>query len=143
MLLHAYGLLDVNEVSELAEREVGAESERTAEETAELYYAMSEHLDIDRLLTSISALERGNRWHALARLSLRDDMYRSLRAITLAALRHSDVGDGPDEKIAKWEQANAARLARARAALDDIQRSGRLDLATLTVAARQLVSTVQ
>ncbi|WAL64165.1 NAD-glutamate dehydrogenase [Amycolatopsis cynarae] len=142
-LLNAYGLLDIIEVTELAEREARVPAERSPQETAELYYALSEHLNVDQLLTSISALERGNRWHALARLSLRDDVYSSLRAITLDALRHSDSDDTPEEKIAQWEKANASRLARARVALDEIGRSGRLDLATLSVAARQLRSTVR
>jgi glutamate dehydrogenase len=143
LLLDAYGLLDVIEVTELAEREARVETERSPEETAELYYALSAHLSVDDLLTSISALERINRWHGLARLSLRDDVYSSLRAITLDALRHSDSEDSTDEKIAQWEKANASRLARARVALDEISRSGRLDLATLSVAARQLRSTVR
>jgi len=142
-LLDAYGLLDVIEVAELAERETGLDAERSPQETAELYYALSAHLDADRLLTSISALERGNRWHALARLSLRDDVYSSLRSITLDALRHSDHEDALQEKIAQWEKVNASRLSRARVALDEIARSGRLDLATLSVAARQLRSTVR
>ncbi|HVV12499.1 NAD-glutamate dehydrogenase [Amycolatopsis sp.] len=142
-LLDAYGLLDIIEVTELAEREARVSAERSPQETAELYYALSAHLDVDELLTSISALERGNRWHALARLSLRDDVYSSLRAISLDALRHTDSEDTPDEKIAQWEKANASRLSRARVALDEIKRSGRLDLATLSVAARQLRSTVR
>ncbi|MGH3947866.1 MAG: NAD-glutamate dehydrogenase domain-containing protein, partial [Pseudonocardiaceae bacterium] len=140
VLLHTYGLLDVTEVAELAEQEAGLDRERSPLETAELYYALSDHLGIDTMLTSVSALERGNRWHALARLALRDDMYFSLRAITLDALRHSDPDDPVDDKIAEWEKANASRLARARVALDDISKSGRLDLATLSVAARQLRS---
>ncbi|TVT05018.1 NAD-glutamate dehydrogenase [Amycolatopsis bartoniae] len=143
VLLDSYGLLDVIEVTELAEREARVETERSPLETAELYYALSAHLNVDQLLTSISALERGNRWHALARLSLRDDVYSSLRAITLDALRHSDPEDSAAEKIAQWEKANASRLSRARVALDEIGRSGRLDLATLSVAARQLRSTVR
>ncbi|HJQ45505.1 MAG TPA: NAD-glutamate dehydrogenase [Amycolatopsis sp.] len=142
-LLESYGLLDVIEVTELAEREARVDAERSPHETAELYYALSSHLEVARLLTSISALERGNRWHALARLSLRDDVYSSLRAITLDALRHSEPEDSPEEKIAQWEKANVSRLARARVALDEISRSGRLDLATLSVAARQLRSTVR
>ncbi|MFJ8815386.1 NAD-glutamate dehydrogenase [Amycolatopsis thermoflava] len=142
-LLDAYGLLDVVEVAELAVREAGVDAERSPEEASQLYYALSAHLDVDRLLTSISALERGNRWHALARLSLRDDVYSSLRAITLDALRHSDPEDDTDEKIAQWEKTNASRLARTRVALDEINQSGRLDLATLSVAARQLRSTVR
>ncbi|TCP48540.1 glutamate dehydrogenase [Tamaricihabitans halophyticus] len=140
-LLNSYGLLDAIEVGELAEHEGGVE--RSHEESVELYFALSEHLGIDSMLTSISALERGNRWHALARLALRDDLYFSLRAITLDALRQSDPGDSADEKIAKWEHANAARLNRARVSLDEIERSGRLDLATLSVATRQIRSMVR
>ncbi|MCU1685820.1 MAG: glutamate dehydrogenase [Amycolatopsis sp.] len=143
VLLHAYGLLDVTEASELAEHQAGSDAVRHPEVTAELYYALSDHLNVDQMLTSISALERGNRWHALARISLRDDVYASLRAITLDALRHSDSEDTVDEKIEYWERANSLRLSRARVALDEINRLGRLDLATLSVAARQIRSTVR
>jgi glutamate dehydrogenase len=138
-LLNTYGLLDVIDIAELAEREgATAGVERSHQETAELYFALSEHLDIDRLLSSVSALERGNRWHALARLALRDDLYASLRAITVDVLRHSDPGDSADNKIAKWEESNASRLERARASLAEIRRANRLDLPTLSVAARQV-----
>ena len=141
-LLDTFCLLDVIEIAELAERE-GAVVERSHLETAQLYYALSEHLDMDRMLSSVSALERGNRWHALARLALRDDLYSSLRAITVDVLRHSDPGDSPEDKIARWEQSNASRLARARSALDEIRRSNRLDLPTLSVAARQVRAMVR
>lgn len=143
LLLHTFGLLDVTEVAELAEQQIGVDATHSPAETAELYYALSAHLDVDKMLTEISALERGNRWHALARLSLRDDVYGSLRAITLDALRHSDPGSSADAKIAQWEKTNASRLQRARVALDEITKSGRLDLATLSVAARQIRSTVR
>jgi glutamate dehydrogenase len=143
ILLHTFVLLDITEVAELAEQQVGLEASHSLAETAELYYALSDHLNIDQMLTSISGLERGNRWHALARLSLRDDVYASLRAITLSALRQSDPGDYVDAKIAQWEKANSSRLSRARVALDEIGQSGRLDLAALSVAARQIRSTVR
>ncbi|WP_112275514.1 NAD-glutamate dehydrogenase [Lentzea terrae] len=146
-LLYMYGLLDVTEIAELAEREIGPAGgmgpEHSHRETAELYFALSDHLDIDHMLDSVTSLERGNRWHALARLALRDDFYSSLRAITLDVLRASDLGDTASEKIAKWEQANASRLARSRGALDEINRVHQLDLATLSVAARQVRSMVR
>jgi glutamate dehydrogenase len=146
-LLYMYGLLDVTEIAELAEREFGptggAGPERTHRETAEVYFALSDHLDIDHMLDSVTNLERGNRWHALARLALRDDFYSSLRAISIDVLRASDEGDTPTEKIAKWEQANASRLARSRGALEEINRVHQLDLATLSVAARQVRSMVR
>ncbi|MCA1654908.1 MAG: NAD-glutamate dehydrogenase, partial [Pseudonocardiaceae bacterium] len=141
-LLDGYALLDVTEVSELADRDA-LDTERSPRETAELYYALSDHLSIDSMLTSISALERGNRWHALARLALRDDLYSSLRAITLDVLRQSDPGTSADDKIANWEHVNARRLSRSRESLAEIRQAGTLDLATLSVAARQVRSMVQ
>ncbi|MGX7827357.1 NAD-glutamate dehydrogenase [Actinokineospora sp. 24-640] len=142
-LLESYSLLDITEIAELSERDAGLDAERSPWETAELYYALADHLDIDLMLTAVSELERGNRWHALARLALRDDLYGSLRAITIDVMRQSDPGTRAAEKIAAWEHVNSSRLARARAALADIQASGRLDLATLSVAARQMRSMVR
>jgi glutamate dehydrogenase len=134
-LLPAYGLLDVVEIVELAERE---REPREPYEVARLYYALSERLGISLALTAVSELERGDRWHALARLSLRDDLYGSLRAVTLDALREAAPGTPVDEAIGQWERANASRLLRARAALDQIFGDERLDLATLSVVSRQL-----
>ncbi|MGH8967811.1 MAG: NAD-glutamate dehydrogenase, partial [Actinomycetes bacterium] len=141
-LLNCYPLLDVIEVAELADRDA-LDTERSPRETAELYYALSDHLNIDSMLTSISGLERGNRWHALARLALRDDLYGSLRAITLDVLRETDPEESADDKIAIWEKANEFRLSRARVALDELRATGRLDLATVSVAARQIRSMVR
>ncbi|NMI01462.1 NAD-glutamate dehydrogenase, partial [Pseudonocardia sp. K10HN5] len=134
-LTYGFGLLDVVELTELSERD---REPREPREVAELYYALSEHLGIDLALTSVTALERGDRWHQLARLALRDDLYGSLRAITLDALREAAPGTPVTEAIAQWERANASRLVRARAALHEIGTAGQLDLATLSVVSRQL-----
>jgi glutamate dehydrogenase len=136
-LMYSFGLLDIIELTELAERD---REPRDSAEVAALYYGMSEHLGIDLALTSVSALERGDRWHALARLALRDDLYGSLRAITLDALREAAPGTPVPESILQWEQANASRLVRARAALHEVGTAGQLDLATLSVVSRQLRS---
>ncbi|GAA1275562.1 NAD-glutamate dehydrogenase [Pseudonocardia aurantiaca] len=135
VLMYGYSLLDVVELTELSERD---REPREPREVAELYYGLSEHLGIDVALTSVSALERGDRWHALARLALRDDLYGSLRAITLDALREAPPGTPVEEAISMWEKANASRLLRARAALHEVGTAGQLDLATLSVISRQL-----
>jgi glutamate dehydrogenase len=134
-LLEAFGLLDVVEVVELADRE---KEPREPFEVAQLYYALSEHLGISLALTAVSDLERGDRWHSLARLALRDDLYGSLRAVTLDALREAPPGTPVDDAIEQWERANASRILRARPALDQILTGARLDLATLSVVSRQL-----
>ncbi|APE33659.1 NAD-glutamate dehydrogenase [Nocardia mangyaensis] len=133
-LLSLYPLLDVVDIADIADRD-GAE-------VGALYYALNEHLKIDWLLEAVSHLERGDRWHALARLALRDDMYGSLRSLTLDVLSAGDPEETADEKIAYWESKNQSRLGRARAALAELFESGTHDLATLSVAARQVRSMV-
>jgi len=134
-LVYGYGLLDVVDLIELSDRD---REPREAVEVAALYYALSEHLGVDLALTSVSALERGDRWHALARLALRDDLYGALRSITLDALREAAPGTPVEEAIAQWEWANSSRLVRARTALHEVGKAGQLDLATLSVVTRQL-----
>ncbi|WP_018335349.1 NAD-glutamate dehydrogenase [Actinomycetospora chiangmaiensis] len=140
--LYGFGLLDVTEVTEIAEADHDDDPD-DLRAVAELYYALSDHLGIDRLLTVVASLSRRDRWDALARLSLRDELYSSLRAVTLDVLADTDRSETADEKIAHWEQANASRLMRARTSLAEIARSGRTDLTTVSVAARQIRSMVR
>ncbi|OZC45978.1 NAD-glutamate dehydrogenase [Rhodococcus sp. 06-621-2] len=133
-LLDNYSLLDIIDVADITEHDPA--------EVAELYFALDAHIGIDWLLTSVSGLARGDRWHSLARLALRDDLYSSLRAITKEVLLGGEPHESASEKIAEWESTNSSRLARARAALREISDSGTLDLATLSVAARQVRSMV-
>ncbi|MFE7798937.1 NAD-glutamate dehydrogenase [Nocardia sp. NPDC057440] len=133
-LLNLFPLLDVLDIADI--------TDRGGDEVGSLYYALNEHLKIDWLLQAVSHLERGDRWHALARLALRDDMYGSLRSLTLDVLSGGDPEETADEKIAYWESKNQSRLGRARAALSELFESGTHDLATLSVAARQVRSMV-
>lgn len=134
-LLDLFCLLDIIDIADICERD-GAE-------VADLYFALDAHLGIDWLLTAVSDLARGDRWHSLARLALRDDLYGSLRSLTLEVLAGGEPTESPQEKIAYWESTNGSRLARARSALTEIFESGTLDLATLSVAARQVRSMVR
>jgi glutamate dehydrogenase len=128
--LTTFGLLDVIEVAEL--------TEHNTERVAQLYYALSAHLDIARMLRLIAELEHGDRWHGLARLALRDDLYTSLRKVTRDAARDGDLSADPATTIARWEQQNSSRLSRARATLTELSQDVNVDLATLSVAVRAL-----
>ena len=147
--LNAFGLLDVVEIAEISEDAAGPDDPDDPEGRAHLravaglYYALSDHLGLEPLLTAIAALSRTDRWDSLARLALRDELYASLRAVTLDVLADTDAEESADEKIAHWEEANASRLVRARSSLAEIARSGRGDLATVSVAARQIRSMVR
>jgi len=133
-LIHLFPLLDILDVADIAERD--------AQEVAVLYYALDDHFQIERLLTAVSNLERDDRWRTLARLAVRDDLYDSLRSLTLDVLTASEPHESAAAKIADWESVNRSRLVRAAASLGEIFAEGTHDLATLSVAARQVRSMV-
>ena len=127
-LLDAFSLLDVVEIA--------AGSGRSLDEVAALYFAMSSRFEIDRMLTEISGLPRGDRWQALARSSLRYDLYAAMAGLTSDVLRASAPGTAPQDAIESWEAVNDEALTRARSTLADVLAADRRDLATLSVALR-------
>jgi len=130
--LYTFSVLDIVDVA----NEVGADLIATAD----LYYALSAHLDFDHILSSVTALERGDRWHALARQALRDDLYRSLRLMTADVVNDTDSGIAAAARIEQWETQGAAKMARARNTLGQIAATGAVDLAALSVAASEVRS---
>ncbi|MDG3013191.1 NAD-glutamate dehydrogenase [Speluncibacter jeojiensis] len=134
-LLDVFCLLDIIEIADIGDRD--------GVEVAELYYALAAHLDIERLLTAVAGLPRGDRWHSLAQLAIRDDLYSAMRSLCMDVLSGGEPTESPAEKIAEWESTNASRLARARGSLAELAASGTLDLAGLSVATRQIRSMVR
>ena len=132
MGLYSYSLLDVIDVADILERD--------SAEVADTYFALMGHLNIDALLTAVSELDRNDHWHALARLAIRDDIYGSLRSLCFDVLAVGEPDESGDEKIAEWEHTNMSRIERARRTLAEIKDSDERDLATLSVAARQIRS---
>jgi glutamate dehydrogenase len=130
--LYQYSLLDVIDIADIVERD--------AAEVADTYFALMDRLGTDGLLTAVSRLVRDDRWHSLARLAIRDDIYGSLRALCFDVLAVGEPDESGEEKIAEWETTNSSRVTRAQRTLTEIYESGELDLATLSVAARQIRS---
>ncbi len=130
--LYQYSLLDVIDIADIVERD--------PVEVADTYFALMDHLGTDGLLTAVSGLPRDDRWHALARLAIRDDIYGSLRALCFDVLSVGEPDESGEEKIAEWEHTNGSRVERARRTLAEIYDDDERDLATLSVAARQIRS---
>ncbi|MED5813186.1 NAD-glutamate dehydrogenase [Mycolicibacterium sp. 050232] len=130
--LYQYSLLDVIDISDIVDRD--------AAEVADTYFALMDRLGADGLLTAVSRLGRDDRWHSLARLAIRDDIYGSLRALCFDVLAVGEPDETGEEKIAEWELTNSSRVTRARRTLTEIYQDGEQDLATLSVAARQIRS---
>jgi glutamate dehydrogenase len=130
--LYQYSLLDVIDIADIVDRDPA--------EVADTYFALMDRLGTDGLLTAVSRLVRDDRWHSLARLAIRDDLYGSLRALCFDVLAVGEPDENGEEKIAEWETTNSSRVSRAQRTLTEIYESGELDLATLSVAARQIRS---
>jgi len=130
--LYRYSLLDIIDVADIEDREPA--------EVADTYFALMDRLGTDGLLTAISELPRADRWHSLARLAIRDDIYSSLRSLCFDVLAVGEPDETGEEKISEWEHTSASRVERARRTLSEIHESGQKDLATLSVAARQIRS---
>ncbi len=128
--LYRFSLLDIIDVADITETDTA--------EVADTYFALMDRLGTDGLLTAVSELPRNDRWHSLARLAIRDDIYASLRSLCLDVLAVGEPDESGEQKIAEWEHISASRVERARRTLTEIYASGDKDLATLSVAARQI-----
>ena len=128
-LLHAFPLLHVVELAVRHDEDPAV--------VAHLHYALMALFGVDALLSRITALPRGDRWPALARAALRDDLYAAAADLTSAVLTSTPLGPVED-RIGEWERRNAQVLLPARVRLAEIAATDTADLATLTVAVRTL-----
>jgi glutamate dehydrogenase len=87
-----------------------------------------------------SALDRSDRWNALAWSALRFDLYNVLARVTRAVVSPTAAG-GVDTAAAatdQWETASAEGLARVEATVTDVTQTGTWNLASLSVALRAM-----
>jgi glutamate dehydrogenase len=106
------------------------------------YFGISARLGLDWLRDRILELPRADRWQALARAALRDDLYwlhRSLARDILAG----GIPAGSESAIEAWVSRNAAGVARSEALLADVRASRSYDTTTLPVVVRELRNLVQ
>jgi glutamate dehydrogenase len=133
-LVYGFGLLDILETA--------AGTGRDLSEVAAVYFVLSERFQIDELLSRISKLPRNDRWQTLARMALRYDLYAALAGLTAEVLQSTPSDASPDDRVFRWEQTNAASIARANNAMGDVAESP-ADLAALSVLLRQIRTLVK
>jgi glutamate dehydrogenase len=128
--LYAYSLLDIIDMA--------LEHNEDATRLAHIYFELSAHLGVDNLLFAVSTLPRTGRWNALARLALRDDLYRSLRDLARDVRRLVGANTDGVDIIAEFESYNRSRIERARRTLQEFLSTENPDLSVLSVATAQL-----
>jgi glutamate dehydrogenase len=118
--------------------DIASMSERDLEETAAVYFSLGESLHLDWVGERISALSRDERWDALARAALREDLSKVRTILTGEVLRHGRGGASGADQVAAWSASIAPAARRFVGALEEIVAGGSTDLATLSVALRQI-----
>jgi glutamate dehydrogenase len=120
--------------------QVAARTGRPVEETADVYFDLSDRLQITRLRDRITALPREDRWSTMARAALRDDLYAVIASLTQDVLGVSGSGIPmtPEERLATWESRNEVAVSMARQMLGEIWESERFTFTTLSVALRAI-----
>jgi glutamate dehydrogenase len=134
-LLDQFSLLDIVDIA--------TDTEERAADIAQLYFVLSEKFGIDAMLTRVTNLPRDDRWDALARGALRDDLYAVLESLVRSVMDASTAGADPTTRYEQWAKTNAESLARARSSLSAIERLDRPNIAALSVALRTLRSVIR
>jgi len=101
-------------------------------------FQLGEQLQLDWLRQRILDLPREDHWQALARGALRDTLYEVHATLTAEVLRRGEPGASARDQVSGWLGRAAAATNRCVRVLDEIAGSGRADLATLTVALREV-----
>jgi glutamate dehydrogenase len=105
---------------------------------AQVYFTLDHLLNHDWLRQQITALPTGSHGQALARAGLRDDLAWRQRTFTASVLKGASPGATVDDVLTQWQQQHPQQMQRAQRVLADLQAQGQTDLATLSVALREL-----
>jgi glutamate dehydrogenase len=124
------GALDITELAAI--RTVAVEH------VAELYAVAGDRLRLDWLRDRVVELPRAERWDALARNAIREDVAAAHRAIVDAVLAASGTASEAEAAFDAWEAGQAGAVERTLGIIADIATQGTFDLATLSVALRTL-----
>jgi glutamate dehydrogenase len=122
---------------------VAEESGRDLEDVMHTYFRLASRLELSWLRDRIYALPRSNRWQALARAALRDDLMQAHRELTLEVLDFASDGNSGEEAIDEWAEGRSESLERSLSTLADVRASRTYDTTTLPVALREVRSLIR
>jgi glutamate dehydrogenase len=124
--------------------EVAIAIEQDPDAVMHTYFSVGARLELNWLRGRIIELPRDNRWQALARAALRDDLYSLHRELTQEVLESASEGsDGKgtkdsDDAIDSWTESNSSSVERCLGIIDDIKASRAYDMTTLPVGLREV-----
>ncbi|MFK5970447.1 MAG: NAD-glutamate dehydrogenase [Candidatus Marithrix sp.] len=116
--------------------EIASNTGTELEHVATLHFMLGTKFNLGWLFDKISELPRDTRWTSLSRSTLRDDLYRTHRKLTIVVLRTDATK--PQTKIATWLEQKQVCITRCQQMLADINNIESPDLSVLSVALREI-----
>ena len=118
----------------------------STENTAKLFYALSERLKLHWIRNSISKTVVRNHWNHLAIVNMRNDLHANQRNLTELVLHSVDNKRHTTKALNLWEQKHAEALERYDHMVSELSARQNLDFPATSVAVseiRRLVTVTQ
>ncbi len=117
---------------------VAADGDHDLASATRAYFRIGSRLELNWLRDRIVDLPRANRWQALARTALREELLGAQRELTREVLEATEGASDTDEAIDRWSAAHEAAVERLTQTLAEIRASRTFDTTTLAVALREV-----
>ncbi len=125
----SFSALDIVEVARL--------TGTSARHAGSVYFELGMGLGLDWLRDEIEKLKVDGRWQAVARSSLRENLFMLHRRLTFQVLSIDNAGT-PRDTVLAWLDKSAEKVSHSKHVLKQMRASGSLDFPTLSVALQEI-----
>ena len=117
--------------------EIAREVRIPVPEVGDLYFTLAAALRLDVIGEQLESLKVDGRWRSMARATLLEKLSREQRVLLRSALSNRGT-DSPVEALSAWLARHDGEIVRLQRAIADMQMSGTMDFATLSVAVNEI-----
>ncbi len=126
--------LDIVEISKTLDRPMA--------QVASIYFELGAYLELQWLRDQIAEVRVRNRWHALAKSSLRSDLHYQQRHLTAEVIKQIKPIKNAASMVEKWAQNNDA-AAQYSDLISELKASSAIDYAMLSLAVNEVHKLLQ
>ncbi|HET7649858.1 MAG TPA: NAD-glutamate dehydrogenase [Gammaproteobacteria bacterium] len=118
--------------------DIAKERKLPIEVVGRVYFHIGRELELDWLRSQIENLAVEGQWQAVARGTLRDDLYSQQRALTAQALVKAKDARAAMDQLDDWFRERKVRIQHAQRILSDMKTAGISDFPSLSVALQEI-----
>ena len=118
--------------------EVASSLEQSVAETASVYFALGQHLELSWLRERIGALVSDSHWHKLATSELRSNLHSQQRYLCAEVACVTGQDQNAAQRVLSWSKNNQTATDKYRALVTEMKASPVLDFAMLSLAVNEV-----